>query len=59
MQSVKPVLVSFKLCPFVFRAMATKFYKKLDVDVLYIDLNNKPDWFKQMSPLGKVPILKV
>jgi glutathione S-transferase len=25
----------------------------------YIDLANKPDWFRQISPLGKVPLLKV
>jgi glutathione S-transferase len=25
----------------------------------YIDLANKPDWFRSISPLGKVPLLKV
>jgi glutathione S-transferase len=26
---------------------------------VYIDLSDKPGWFKQLSPLGKVPLLKV
>jgi glutathione S-transferase len=28
-------------------------------DVTYIDLKNKPDWFLRLSPLGKVPVLRV
>jgi glutathione S-transferase len=28
-------------------------------DVIYIDLKNKPDWFLRLSPLGKVPVLRV
>lgn len=27
--------------------------------MVYIDLANKPDWFLAISPLGKVPVLKV
>lgn len=55
----KPTLVSFKLCPFVFRSVATIFHKNLDYTIEFIDLENKPEWFKEMSPFGKVPILKV
>ena len=33
--------------------------KNVDFDVVYIDLANKPDWFLAISPLGKVPVLKV
>ena len=25
----------------------------------YLDAGEKPDWFRQLSPLGKVPLLKV
>jgi len=50
--------VSFKLCPYVYRAVATMHFKKVDYKIIYIDLANKPDWFKKISPLGKVPILK-
>lgn len=57
--SEKLELISFKLCPFVQRAVIVLKYKKVDFDVTYIDLGNPPGWFKEISPLGKVPVLKV
>jgi glutathione S-transferase len=52
-------LISFPLCPFVQRAIIALKEKGVDFDVVYIDLANKPDWFMTISPLGKVPVLKV
>ena len=52
-------LVSFKICPFVQRAAIVLQAKNVDYDIEYIDLRNKPDWFLELSPLGKVPILQV
>ena len=52
-------LVSFKICPFVQRAVLTLLHKGLPYDVTYIDLASPPDWFKEISPFGKVPVLKV
>jgi glutathione S-transferase len=52
-------LISFKLCPYVQRAVITLNYKKADFKLTYIDLGNKPDWFDEISPLGKVPVLRV
>jgi glutathione S-transferase len=52
-------LVSFDLCPFVQRAVITLNRKHIHHDITYIDLSDKPDWFVQLSPLGKVPILKI
>lgn len=52
-------LVSFKTCPFVMRAVATMFQKGLNYKIEYINLQNPPEWFKQQSPLGKVPLLIV
>lgn len=52
-------LISFKMCPFVQRTMVLLNEKNVDVEVTYIDLDNKPDWFNKISPLGQVPILKV
>lgn len=52
-------LISFKTCPFVQRAVITLHYKNIDFDITYIDLADPPDWFLQLSPLGKVPVLKV
>ena len=33
--------------------------KNVDFDVTYIDLTDKPDWFLEISPHGKVPVLSV
>ena len=57
--SQKLELISFKLCPFVQRAVIVLKQKKIDFDITYIDLNNPPEWFKAVSPLGQVPVLKV
>lgn len=50
-------LISFKLCPYVQRSVITLLEKGVPHDIEYIDLKNKPDWFLELSPLGKVPIL--
>ncbi|MBZ0072841.1 MAG: glutathione S-transferase family protein [Gammaproteobacteria bacterium] len=52
-------LVSFVICPFVQRAVITLKEKRIAFDITYIDLENPPEWFKDISPLGKVPLLKV
>jgi len=52
-------LISFKTCPFVQRAVITLKHKKIDYEITYIDLAEPPDWFLELSPLGKVPVLKV
>ncbi len=57
--SQKLELISFKLCPFVQRAVIVLKNKNVDFDITYIDLNNPPAWFKEISPLGQVPVLKV
>jgi glutathione S-transferase len=41
------------------RAVVLLNEKGIKYDVTYIDLKNKPDWFLRISPLGKVPALKV
>ena len=56
---MKPKLISFKLCPFVQKAVLTLLSKGIDYDIEYIDLENPPQWFKDISPLGKVPVLVV
>ena len=33
--------------------------KQVEFEVTYIDLRNKPDWFLEISPHGKVPVLQV
>jgi len=52
-------LVSHHLCPYVQRAAIALAEKGTVYERLYVDLANKPDWFKALSPLGKTPVLKV
>ncbi len=52
-------LISFPLCPFVQRAIIVLKEKNIDFDVEYIDLNEPPPWFYDISPLEKVPVLLV
>ncbi len=56
---MKPELVSFKLCPFVQRSVIVLLEKGVPFDITYINLKEPPEWFKAISPLGKVPLLKV
>jgi glutathione S-transferase len=53
------VLVSFDLCPYVQRAAIALAEKGVPFERIDVDLANRPDWFKAISPLGKVPLLKV
>lgn len=50
-------LVAFKLCPYVQRSVITLEEKGIDYQRTDIELANKPDWFKTLSPTGKVPLL--
>lgn len=57
--SVKPMLCSFKTCPWVQRAAIVLRAKNIDYDITYIDRNNRPDWFLKISPHSKVPVLRI
>lgn len=59
MNTPKLKLVSFNLCPYVQRARITLEEKKLEYQIEYIDLDMPPDWFFDISPLEKVPVLLV
>ncbi len=52
-------LISSPTCPWVQRAVIVLRVKQVDYDVTYINLQEKPDWFLEISPHGKVPVLKV
>ena len=58
-QENKLTLISHKLCPYVQRAVITLEELGINYQRIDIDLNNPPDWFMQLSPLGKVPVLVV
>jgi len=50
-------IVSFTICPFVQRVTALLEAKQLTYEVEYIRLDQKPDWFLDLSPNGQVPLL--
>ncbi len=52
-------LVSFTTCPYVQRALLMVREKGLDTTITYIDPEDRPDWFWDKSPRGKVPLLLV
>ncbi len=53
------LLVSHALCPYVQRAAIVLAEKGVSFERRDIDLANKPDWFLEVSPLGKTPVLLV
>ncbi len=52
-------LVSHALCPYVQRAVIALTEKGVAHKRTDIDLADKPAWFSAISPLGKVPLLRV
>ncbi len=55
----KPRLISFKVCPFVQRSVILLQEKGVDYDIEFIDVYNPPEWFLELSPTGKVPVLQI
>ncbi|HVW94076.1 MAG TPA: glutathione S-transferase family protein [Devosia sp.] len=55
----KLTLISSPTCPYVQRAVISLKEKQAEFDVTYVDLADKPQWFLDISPLGKVPLLRV
>ncbi|MSO99011.1 MAG: glutathione S-transferase family protein [Rhodospirillaceae bacterium] len=51
-------LFSYEACPYAQRTRMALIEKGLDFTLTEVDLYNKPDWFKKLSPYGKVPLLK-
>ncbi|MDD5391529.1 MAG: glutathione S-transferase family protein [Thiothrix sp.] len=58
-QPHKLELVSFKICPFVQRSVIALNYKGVAYTLTHLNPSEQPDWFKAISPLGKVPVLLV
>ncbi|XP_038719282.1 glutathione S-transferase DHAR3, chloroplastic-like isoform X2 [Tripterygium wilfordii] len=46
-------------CPFCQRVLLTMEEKHVPYDMKLIDLANKPEWFLQISPEGKVPVARL
>lgn len=52
-------LITFRFCPFGQRCLIALNEKGVACDITYIELDNPPDWFPTVSPLKKVPVLRV
>src|SRR5579863_5589346 len=52
-------LISFKTCPWVQRAAIVLREKNVEFEFVHISADNRPDWFKAISPHGKVPVLRI
>jgi glutathione S-transferase len=51
-------IYSAALCPFAHRSRLTLMEKEIPFELIEIDLQNEPANFKEISPYGKVPVLK-
>lgn len=56
---MKLELITFKFCPFGQRCLIALHEKGAVFETTFIDLNKPPPWFDAVSPLGKVPVLRV
>lgn len=52
-------LISSDRCPFVQRSIITLEQKNVPYKITYVDPYDPPDWFDAVSPLGKVPVLRI
>lgn len=52
-------LVSHALCPYVQRAAIVLTEKGVPCERRWVDLAQRPAWFRALSPLGKTPVLLV
>ncbi|MBT5240667.1 MAG: glutathione S-transferase family protein [Rhodospirillaceae bacterium] len=51
-------LFSFEACPFAQRTRMMMIEKGIECSLTEVDLYNKPDWWKELSPHGKVPLIR-
>lgn len=54
----KGEIYSASVCPFAQRSRMVLLEKGVDFELTEINLQEKPVWFAEISPQGKVPVLK-
>jgi glutathione S-transferase len=57
MHSKKPLLFTFRRCPYAIRARLALALAQIDYETFEVDLKNKPDRLLQLSPKATVPVL--
>ena len=55
----KPILYSFKRCPYAMRARMAIFLTNTECELREVHLKNKPQSMLDLSPKGTVPVLKI
>src|SRR3984893_10595457 len=55
----KYLLVSFTTCPWVQRSAIVLREKRIEFEFRHIEPDNRPDWFRAISPHKKVPVLRI
>lgn len=56
---MKLELISSDRCPFVQRSIITLEQKSVPYTLTFVDPYDPPEWFSSVSPLGKVPVLRI
>jgi len=51
-------LFSYEACPYAQRTRMMMIEKGISVTLTEVDLYNKPEWWKELSPYGKVPLIR-
>ena len=51
-------LYSYEACPYAQRTQMALLEKQLDYELIEVDLYDRPSWWADLSPYGKVPLLK-
>ncbi len=51
-------IYSATVCPYAHRTRLALLEKGVEFKLTEIDLKNKPEWFNEISPYGKVPLIK-
>jgi glutathione S-transferase len=54
----KVELFSFAACPYAQRTRMVLIEKGIEFELTEIDIYNRPSWFREVSPYGKVPVLR-
>ena len=58
-QITKPILYTFRRCPYAIRARMAVFYSGVDLDLIEVSLRDKPQSMLEASNKGTVPVLCV
>ena len=58
-KSMELELMMFDFCPFAQRGAISLAHNAIPHTLTYLDPDDLPDWFAEVSPFGKVPILRV